>query len=602
MGSGDSRAFLEWVSPPHGDEGKGGEKTRDGWVCSPSWREPQSQRRGVGERDRLWLKFFTMVGEDNISLRNRRATYGTVEEKDDLPRRLEGDCPLSKSSNGRIDVDRAIARKMQLLAETELKLAFMKGVEKHFTEVVNGLVADSMLLESSPAAFPGKDSPKIKGTRAPPEHGKVFVPRRSLLDELFEVNHIRTIYHMFIAILILFILSTLVVDFIDEGRLVLEFDLLVYSFGKISIVASTWLCMFFSTLLVPYFLFVQWAKGFHSSSHKIIHSILFGAPFVIFQTVCLGFGPTYITLTYDLPPASRFIVILEQVRLVMKGHSFIRENVPRIVSAAQQKPGSFQLPKVSQYLYFLFAPTLIYRDEYPRTPTIRWSYVATKFAQVLGSFFYAYYVFVRLCIPVYRNYNQEHFSLRGLVLCIFNSILPGVLILFLTFFAFLHCWLNAFAEVLRFADRMFYKDWWNSTSFANYYRTWNVVVHDWLYYYAYRDFLWFFGKKFKVVAMLSVFTVSAVVHEYVMAVALGYFYPVMFSMFMCFGIVLNFILHDRRKNPIFNIFMWTSLFLGHGVLICLYGQELYARQNCPRENPTFLDYLKPRSWSCPVKI
>lgn len=73
--------------------------------------------------------------------------------------------------------------------------------------------------------------------------------------------------------------------------------------------------------------------------------------------------------------------------------------------------------------------------------------------------------------------------------------------------------------MLRFADRMFYKvisrvvlstvtwrilffnifqnylfffkqDWWNSTSFANYYRTWNVVVHDWLYCYVYRDFLW----------------------------------------------------------------------------------------------------------------
>lgn len=37
------------------------------------------------------------------------------------------------------------------------------------------------------------------------------------------------------------------------------------------------------------------------------------------------------------------------------------------------------------------------------------------------------------------------------------------------------------------------QDWWNSTSFANYYRTWNVVVHDWLYYYVYRDLLWVSG-------------------------------------------------------------------------------------------------------------
>lgn len=32
-----------------------------------------------------------------------------------------------------------------------------------------------------------------------------------------------------------------------------------------------------------------------------------------------------------------------------------------------------------------------------------------------------------------------------------------------------------------------FQDWWNSTSFSNYYRTWNVVVHDWLYTYVYKD-------------------------------------------------------------------------------------------------------------------
>lgn len=45
--------------------------------------------------------------------------------------------------------------------------------------------------------------------------------------------------------------------------------------------------------------------------------------------------------------------------------------------------------------------------------------------QVLGSLFYAYYIFVRLCIPQFLNSGQETFNLRGLVLRIFNSILPG---------------------------------------------------------------------------------------------------------------------------------------------------------------------------------
>lgn len=52
----------------------------------------------------------------------------------------------------------------------------------------------------------------------PPQCGCTESNHLFFCSELFEVNHIRTIYHMFIALLILFILSTLVVDFIDEGR------------------------------------------------------------------------------------------------------------------------------------------------------------------------------------------------------------------------------------------------------------------------------------------------------------------------------------------------------------------------------------------------
>ena len=36
--------------------------------------------------------------------------------------------------------------------------------------------------------------------------------------ELLEINHIRTIYHIFVAILIIFTLNTLVYDIVDQGR------------------------------------------------------------------------------------------------------------------------------------------------------------------------------------------------------------------------------------------------------------------------------------------------------------------------------------------------------------------------------------------------
>ncbi|KAL1022443.1 hypothetical protein UPYG_G00027680 [Umbra pygmaea] len=510
--------------------------------------------------------------------------------------------------NGKMEVEDVINKKLQLKRKAEqLKSGLMKQFDSQVLEFMDTLIEESTSLESAPVhtvfspSMSDKERSKLSShlRGSTQGQGKQFVVRRSLLDELFEVNHIRTIYHMFIALLILFIVSTLVVDFIDQGRLVLDFDLLVYVFGQFPLVVITWICMFLSVLVVPYSLFHTWAAYYQDSSHSTLHCLLLGSLYLLYQGVCLGFLPTFVVVTNGFPPASCFIIILEQVRLMMKAHSFIRENVPKVLNLAKDKNSSSPVvPQLSNYIYFLFAPTLIYRDKYPRNPVIRWSYVATKFLQVLGCLFYAYYVFVRLCIPQFHSIRLQLFDLRAMVLCVFNSILPGVLVLFLAFFAFLHCWLNAFAEMLRFADRMFYKDWWNSTSFSNYYRTWNVVVHDWLYYYVYCDFLWMSKKRFRAGGMFLVFTMSAVVHEYILAVCFGFFYPVLFCLFMCFGMMFNFVLHDRRKGPIWNVIMWTALFLGQGVIICLYSQEWYAQRYCPLKEPSFVELLTPRSWSC----
>lgn len=47
---------------------------------------------------------------------------------------------------------------------------------------------------------------------------KEFVPCNSMLTDLFEVKHIRTIYHIFIVILIMLLLNTLVHDLVAYGR------------------------------------------------------------------------------------------------------------------------------------------------------------------------------------------------------------------------------------------------------------------------------------------------------------------------------------------------------------------------------------------------
>ncbi|KAM4796067.1 sterol O-acyltransferase 2 [Rhinophrynus dorsalis] len=427
------------------------------------------------------------------------------------------------------------------------------------------------------------------------EKHKVFMQRASLLDDLMEVEHFRTIYHMFVAVLCVFVISTAAVDIIDQGRLVVEFDLLFYTFGQFGTVSWSWICLFTYTLLVPYKAMYFWGSLYPKSNHPYLLTALVSVLLLVCQICVLGVVPIYVVTQYKLPPASSFIVILEQVRFVMKSYSFLRETAPLVLLKEGKE---VQLPKLSSYLYFLFCPTLIYRDSYPRTPYIRWKYVAKNFAQFLGCLFFGYFILDTLCIPVFTNMSNKPFSTKTLVLSIFHATLPGTFVLLLSFFAFLHCWLNAFAEMLRFADRMFYKDWWNSTSFSNYYRTWNVVVHDWLYYYVYRDLLWLCKNRYRAGVMLAVFLISASVHEYVFTLSLGYFYPVMFCLFAIFGVLFNFMMNDKRKSPVWNVMVWTFLFIGQGIQLCLYCQEWYARIHCPLAEKTFWGLVTPRSWSC----
>ncbi|ESP01933.1 hypothetical protein LOTGIDRAFT_172306 [Lottia gigantea] len=411
---------------------------------------------------------------------------------------------------------------------------------------------------------------------------KIFVNRRSVLSELFEVNHIRTIYHIFVAILIVFSLNTFIHDWIHTGRPVLDFALIQWNFGQFPKVIALWLCMKGSTTVIVYPVFYHWANSRTPGKARLWDYLWLGV-YIIYMISFTILPLTYL-FEYKFPPTSSIIITCEQLRLMMKTHAFVRSNIPRILNFKKEDETENGFPDFSKYLYFLFAPTLVYQDSYPRTPSISWKYVVSNFAQVLACMFYIYYIFERFCVPVFQNFNQDHVTLKGFMLSVFGCMLPGTLVLFIGFFAILHSWLNAFAEMLSFGDRLFYKDWWNSTTFSNYYRTWNVVVHDWLYTYVYKDVYYLIGGR--AVSMAMVFLLSAVFHEYILIATFGFFFPVLFVMFAGAGF--------RGLN----VFMWVALFIGTGLLMCLYSMEWYARYNCPVSTDNFLDYLIPRSWFC----
>lgn len=149
------------------------------------------------------------------------------------------------------------------------------------------------------------------------------------------------------------------------------------------------------------------------------------------------------------------------------------------------------------------------------------------------------------CVDVIEDLGKN-LTLSNFVMSVLRLMLPSMLFLILGFFGFLHSWLNGWAELTRFPDRIFYLDWWNSAEFGTYYRKWNIVVHDWLYYYVYLDlnrFVFQSSKRSRFYSKISTFLISAIIHELILIEASGFFYPVLFLMFTGPGISLYYFRH-----------------------------------------------------------
>ena len=50
-----------------------------------------------------------------------------------------------------------------------------------------------------------------------------------------------------------------------------------------------------------------------------------------------------------------------------------------------------------------------------------------------------------------------------------------------------------------------------------------------------------------------------------------------------------------RVSQAWNVFMWITLIVGNGLLMCLYSQEWFAIQNCPRKGVSITPRKTP--WS-----
>jgi len=163
--------------------------------------------------------------------------------------------------------------------------------------------------------------------------------------------------------------------------------------------------------------------------------------------------------------------------------------------------------------YFWWAPTLVYQPYYPRTERIRWSVVAKRFGEVVALSVFIWLIYAQYAAPLLRN------SLDKMAVLDWMSIVERLmklstisLIVWLAgFFALFQSFLNGLAEIMRFGDRQFYEDWWNSTSLRMYWSTWNKPVYHFMRRHVYSPLV---GRGWSPQAASAwVFIFSGFLHE-----------------------------------------------------------------------------------------
>jgi len=164
---------------------------------------------------------------------------------------------------------------------------------------------------------------------------------------------------------------------------------------------------------------------------------------------------------------------------------------------------------IDDFTYFLVAPTLVYWVEYPKTEKIRWRFFLDKVGLAVLGLMSMYLIVSDVVMPI-MSVVKNVSEVQAVVMLVW----PVAMVVCIGFFTIWDCMLNAIAEVTRFADREFYEDWWNASSYDDFVRRWNKVLYEFLYRHVYCEALWRYELP-RAVAYLMTLMLSGQLHEFV---------------------------------------------------------------------------------------
>jgi hypothetical protein len=238
---------------------------------------------------------------------------------------------------------------------------------------------------------------------------------------------------------------------------------------------------------------------------------------------------------------------------------------------------------LKNFFEFTCLPVLVYEPKYPRTDRIDYRNLVEKLVVTMAMIIFAWSLMEQFIIPaltklIIHEKDASYTTLEAML----DLVVPLQVFVVLIFYTVFECILGANAEIVRLADREFYSDWWNSTSFEEFSRKWNKPVHEFLLRHVHIQAQTWLGLR-RQTATIVTFIYSIVAHEIILIAMFGIFRPYL-GFFSLFQIPLWFVM----RSPLFqgkvlgNIVFWACLTLAWPIMSVLYCREycLQDERNC----------------------
>ena len=352
-------------------------------------------------------------------------------------------------------------------------------------------------------------------------------------------------------------------------------------FHNFHLIMIMWLQLLSVSLLV-YPVTKLYIKRYISGS--VYSGLLFG----LFVTSHIILHHPSLSWKHDVTNVGLGSLIGEQLRLVLKSLAFAfnaREKVNNLDISKDKEPSICSL---SHYLYYHFAPVIIYRDFYPRSTTpINWNRILTLSIHFLGHIYLLCVVFRHLVIPHFSSIGKEPFSMSEIGYLILTGYWTGVPIQFSMGYGLIHCWMNIWAELLKFGDKRFYYDWWTVSNSTDLLRKWNLIVGDFIFECVYLPLMTMTKNRY--ISGFVIYVISAIIHDYAIYGLLGFFIPIytfVYPFLALLGdisvLLINKLGIFRNVSRVHGItLIHMSTYFSHSIAVIVGYLEFYARKNCP---------------------